>query len=175
MQCQCCATQKYWIKANWLPMNHFGVNGMPMPRQVAEETEPEMNQSSVNAMPMLCHSGILNNFFQQSVTVPHECHWVTGLPLTVWRIFKSDPLAEIQDRKGTPFENFWRASRPIRSQDSELSTNQRPRFQGNSWHQPNFYCVPGVPLNQFPSNILPNMPMKCKFVNDMRLEPLSSI
>ena len=133
MQCQCCATQEYWIKA------------------------------------ILWDECLILLIFQQSVTVPHECHCVTGLPLTVWRIFKNDPLAEIQDRKGTPFENFRRASWPIRSQDSELSTNQRPRFQGNSWHQPNFYCVPGVPLNQFPSNILPNMPMECKFVTGMSL------
>ena len=116
----------------------------------------------VNAMilePLLCHLNhwdanqlrfqLMSHFvsFQQSVTVPLECHCVTGPPLTVQKIFKNDPLAEVQDRKGTPFENFRRASRPIRSQDSELSTNRRPRFQENSRHQPNFYCVTEVPLN----------------------------
>ena len=36
----------------------------------------------------------------------------------------------IQDRKGTPLENFQRTSRPIRRQDFWLSTNEKPGFEG---------------------------------------------
>ena len=45
---------------------------------------------------------------------------------------KNASVAEIQDRKGTPFDHFLRSSRPIRGQDFRLSTNQKPRFQPDS-------------------------------------------
>ena len=50
---------------------------------------------------------------------------------------KNSRLAEIQALKGTPFEIFSGTSRPMRSQYSELSTNEKPRFRPYSWCWPN--------------------------------------
>ena len=84
-----------------------------------------------------------------------------------------------------PLNIFGESSRPIRSQDSELSTNQRPRFQQNIWHQPNLSPPNALPLchckvtvslkihlNQVSPNIYQSMPMDCQFANAMPLEPL---
>ena len=45
-----------------------------------------------------------------------------------------------------PLNIFGGSSRPIRSQDSELSTNQRPRFQPNFRLQPNLSPPNALPL-----------------------------
>ena len=84
-----------------------------------------------------------------------------------------------------PLNIFGGSSRPIRSQDSELSTNQRPRFQQNFRLQPNLSPPNALPLchckvtvslkihlNQFSPNGYPNMPMDCQFANAMSFEPL---
>ena len=84
-----------------------------------------------------------------------------------------------------PLNIFGGSSRPIRSQDSELSTNQRPRFRQNIWHQTNLRPPNALPLchckvtvslkihlNQIYPNRYENMPMDCQFVNAMSLEPL---
>ena len=84
-----------------------------------------------------------------------------------------------------PLNIFGEPSRPIRSQDSELSTNQRPRFQQNIRLQPNLNQPSALPLchckvtvslkihlNQISPNRYQNMSMDCQFVNAMPLEPL---
>ena len=84
-----------------------------------------------------------------------------------------------------PLNIFGGSSRPIRSQDSELSTNQRPRFQQNFRLQQNLSPPNALPLchckvtvslkihlNQISPNGYPNMPMDCQFANAMSFEPL---
>ena len=71
------------------------------------------------------------------------------------------------------------------SQHSELSTNQRPRFQQNIRHQPSLNPSNALPLchckvtvslkihlNQISPNGYPNMPIDCQFANAMSFEPL---
>ena len=84
-----------------------------------------------------------------------------------------------------PLNIFKGSSGPIRSQYSELSTNQRPRFQQNIRHQPSLNPSNALPLchckvtvslkihlNQISPNRYQNMSMDCQFVNAMPLEPL---
>ena len=47
-----------------------------------------------------------------------------------------------------PLKIFRESSRPIRSQDSELSTNQRPRFRLNFLPQPNLKSSNGQSIGQ---------------------------
>ena len=84
-----------------------------------------------------------------------------------------------------PLNIFRGSSLPIRSQDSELSTNQRPRFQQNFRLQQNLSPPNALPLchckvtvslkihlNQFSPNGYQKMPMDCQFANAMSFEPL---
>ena len=56
-------------------------------------------------------------------------YWFDLTPSIGKSRLKFGSLAKILDCKGIPFEHFWGGSRPMRSLDSGLSTNHRPRFQ----------------------------------------------
>ena len=57
------------------------------------------------------------------------CYWFDITPSIGKSRLEFGSLAKILDCKGIPFEHFWGGSRPMRSLDSGLSTNHRPRFQ----------------------------------------------
>ena len=88
---------------------------------------------------------------------------------------KNSRLAQIQDLKGTPFEIFSGTSRPMRSQYSELSTNQRPRFQPYSWCWPNLESTNPLTICQSITNspILDQSanpgPILCQSANPLRI------
>ena len=122
----------------------------PLQRETTEEPTPEMNVSF--------------HTFNLTATVPLQSQCATRLKLTVKKSFKNAPLAGFQDRKGTPFENFRRASQPIRSQDSELSTNQRPRFWLNFLRQTNLKSSNGQSICQCtatPSTLVSLLSLHC--------------
>ena len=77
-----------------------------------------MNQCSANEVPMECHSELL--FY--SGTCLYRGNWPSKTiwyePMQCQCDAKNNPVAVIQDRKGTPFEHFPRV----------LSTNQRAGF-----------------------------------------------
>ena len=61
---------------------------------------------------------------------------------------KNRPVAHFNIVRVPPLKIFRESSRPIRSQDSELSTNQRPRFWLNFLHQTNLKSSNGQSICQ---------------------------
>ena len=84
--------------------------------------ECHSDQSSVNGYDLMIIHVTGLQLCQFSFTLPldyHSNHWnVTGIRSSIMIFVKNTPVAEIQDRKGTPFEYFLRV----------LSTNQRAGF-----------------------------------------------
>ena len=71
-----------------------------------------------------------------------------------------------------PLNIFRECSRPMRSLDSELSTNERPRFWPDSWHVPNFDPSNAPPIGFFSMaasvefhSSANGMPIKCQWNN----------
>ena len=58
-------------------------------------------------------------------------------------------LAEVQKSRDLPWKISWGSSRPMRSQHSRLSTNERPRFRPDSGLFPNFEPSNPLPIEHF--------------------------
>ena len=114
----------------------------PIYRETTEEpdlrwTNPipmQCQSNSWNPMPMQCQSNSLDSWDPVSIVQDSSQVWLLGR-FPIYRETTEEPdlrwtnplsfdanksrLAQVKDRKGTPFENFLR----------DLSTNERPAFQ----------------------------------------------
>ena len=104
--------------------------------------------STANWLPIDCHltvTQLSHNCHSTTTWLSLDCHLTTTWLSVDKKVSKVIHLQVFRIVRVPPLNIFGESSRPIRSQDSMLSTNQRPWFKQNIRHQLNLN-PPTVPL-----------------------------
>ena len=112
----------YQLTVNWMPIEYWWSDTI-------EELHLKTGSSFVSLYKGKCLRSRTWDEFLQSPIIPMDCQFAS-IPIN-WQ--------RLRIVRVPPMNIFRECSRPMRSLDSELSTNERPRFWPDSWRVPNFH------------------------------------
>ena len=122
----------YQLTVNWMPIEYWWSDTI-------EELHLKTGSSVVSLYKGKCLRSRTWDEFLQSPIIPMDCQFAS-IPIN-WQ--------RLRIVRVPPMNIFRECSRPMRSLDSELSTNERPRFRPDSGLFPNFEPSNALPIKLF--------------------------